>query len=85
MPKIPAHRSNQQVGWVNVPAKQTFDWTLRLATAPGMSVTVPVRVMTKDRGWTQYYYADLEFLSQYQIELLAANRLFEPAREQDAA
>lgn len=85
MARIEAHRNGRKAGWIHIPPNRTFDWTLRLQTAPGESVTVPIRVMTKDRGWTQYYYADLTVLSQYQIDLLTANRQFEPTREQDAA
>lgn len=85
MPRISAHRGNRRIGWVNIPPNRTFDWTLRLQTAPGESVTVPIRVMTKDRGWTQYYYADLDCISSYQLDLLTVNRQFEPLREQDAA
>lgn len=76
MPKLPARRGDQPCGWVNVPDDQNFNWFLRLHTTPKTSVTVPVRVLTQNRGWTQYFFADLTGLTQAQVnELVASNVL----------
>ncbi|GAN00481.1 hypothetical protein U91I_04147 [alpha proteobacterium U9-1i] len=64
-----------------MPEHENFGWALRLQLAPHSSVTVPVRVQTRDRGWTQYFFADLDSLSQAQLDQLAANDLFEPAQD----
>lgn len=82
MPKLPAHKSNQLTGWIRVPANQAFGWTLRLCITQKSSVTVPVRVLTKDRGWTQYYFAELDGLTQAQLDQLVANEILEPTQDQ---
>lgn len=84
MPKLSARRGNRQAGWIKVPEQQGFGWSLRLFYGPKSSVTVPIRVHTADRGWTQYFFAELDSLTETQLEMLAANQIFEPVRE-DAA
>lgn len=78
MPKLMAHKSNQPAGWIRVPENLSFGWALRLPLEAHLSVTVPVRVHTRDRGWTQYFYADLDGLTQSQLNALVANNMFEP-------
>jgi hypothetical protein len=79
MAKLMAHKSNQPVGWIQVPENQNFGWALRLPLATHLTITVPVRVHTRDRGWTQYYFAELDGLTQAQLDALVANNMYEPA------
>jgi hypothetical protein len=75
MPKLPAYRANELAGWIQVPANEGFGWTLRLRISQRSSVTVPIRVLTKDRGWTQIYFAELDGLAQSQLDELVANQI----------
>ncbi len=81
MPKIAARIDAQRTGWVRVPENRSFDWALRLEITPRSTVTVPVRVLTKDRGWTQYFFADLAGLTTAQLEQLVANNTLELDRD----
>lgn len=81
MTKIPARIDDQRTGWVRVPANRSFDWALRLEITPRTTVTVPVRVHTRDRGWTQYFFADLAGLNASQLEQLVANNTLELDRD----
>ncbi len=80
MPKLPAYRSNQLTGWVSIPEKQGFGWVLRLTLSNRLSVSVPVRVKTQDRGWTQFFYAELDGLTPWQLDQLEARRILQPAQ-----
>lgn len=81
MPKLAAYRSKAFTGWIRVPEDQGFGWVLRLSITHRSSVTVPVRVLTKDRGWTQLFFADLDGLTQSQLEQLVANDILVPQRD----
>lgn len=81
MPKLAAYKSKEFAGWIRVPDNQAFGWVLRLNISHRSSVTVPVRVLTKDRGWTQYFFAELDGLTTSQLELLVANDFLEPKRD----
>lgn len=85
MPKLPAYRFNAMIGWVQIPENQGFGWGLKLRMSERASVTVPVRVQTKDRGWTQYFYAELDCLSQWQVDQLVFSQALQPISDQAAA
>jgi hypothetical protein len=88
MPQLPAYRFGQPIGWVRIPERQGFGWILRLPTSERTSVSAPVRVQTKDRGWTQFFYVELDGLTAWQLDQLMAQRLLEiaaPANDQHAA
>lgn len=80
MPRLAAHRANQFAGWIHVPEHQGFAWVLRLTVTPRISVTLPIRVHTQDKGWTQYFFAELDGLAAWQIEAMIANNLFDPVQ-----
>jgi hypothetical protein len=78
MPKLPAYRFNTMIGWVQIPENQGFGWGLKLRMSERTIVTVPVRVQTRDRGWTQFFFAELDCLSQWQLDQLVFNQVIEP-------
>lgn len=83
MPKLPAYRANEFAGWIRVPENLGFGWVLRIPVTSRASVTFPVRVRTQDRGWTQFFFAELDGLASWQLDELVANDILEP--KQDAA
>ncbi|MET0181350.1 MAG: hypothetical protein ABW199_00540 [Caulobacterales bacterium] len=85
MTRLPAHKASEQLGWVLVPEDQHFSWFLRLQTTDKTSVTVPIKVLTKNRGWTQYFFADFDGLTSSQIEQLLANNVLSLSRQQQTA
>lgn len=78
MPRLAAHKANQFAGWIQVPEHQGFAWILRLTVTPRISVTLPIRVHTQDKGWTQHFYAELDGLAAWQIEAMIANNIYDP-------
>ncbi|MBL9065710.1 MAG: hypothetical protein JNN10_05405 [Sphingopyxis sp.] len=85
MPKLLAYRFKQPLGWVQIPETMGFGWGLQLRLSERSSVTVPVRVQTRDRGWTQFFYAELDCLSEWQVDQLVFNKVLTPSETRDAA
>jgi hypothetical protein len=85
MLRIPAHTARGFAGWLRIPEKQNFSWTLRIEARPTSFVMVPVRAQTQDRGWTHYHYADLSTLTSAQLKALAETNWFEPEAAVNAA
>lgn len=85
MLKIPAHTANGFVGWLRIPEKQHFAWTLRIEPSPRSVVMVQVRVQSQNRGWTHYHYADLTTLSAAQVDQLTYSGWLEPMAAEAAA
>lgn len=85
MLRIPAHTAAGPIGWLQIPEKQHFSWTLRIEPTPRTLVMVPVKAQSQDRGWTHYYYADISTLTPAQIDLLLATRWLKPVVQAVAA
>jgi hypothetical protein len=80
--RIPAHDNLGLAGWLRIPDKQHFSWTLRIEPTPKTLVMIPIRAKTKDRGWTHYMYADLSNLAPAQLDLLLSQGWIEPLQAQ---
>ncbi|MEZ5996736.1 MAG: hypothetical protein R3C25_13395 [Hyphomonadaceae bacterium] len=78
MLSIPAHDALGLAGWLRIPEKQHFSWTLRIEPTPKTVVMVPVKAQSQNRGWTHYHYADLSALSPAQLDLLLDQGWIEP-------
>ncbi len=85
MTMIEARKNKTAIGRVRVPHNQNFSWTLRLYMSSEASVTVPIRTAILDRGWTQYFFADLDALAPSQISLLARSGVLELDRVAESA
>jgi hypothetical protein len=80
MPTIAALRRDRLIGRIAIPNHTAFTWFLAVPLLGRTRLTVPVRVLTQDKGWTQLCCADLTSLSDSQIELLIANGVLLPDR-----